>query len=176
MQTWLNFITPQWEVTLDDQCLEGTAATPGVPITITLKPRDGSPPVYAQTSSYFENGGFFVCLDRPVQSGDILTRQEPTSIYSLTVPVLTARHDYARQVLTGQAPPGAPLLVYLPDNPSLPRHTWSDANGRYGLDTNGANLQLRRTGYIFYTDPDNNTIRKEFTIEGFRFWLPWLGR
>jgi hypothetical protein len=175
-QTSLAFNSPRWEVTLDNNCVRGRAETSGTSIMVYVRPGDGSPAEAVKAFAAEPDGHYTACFERAIQPGDLLTRTAPTEENYFLVPIVTAKHDYARQVVAGLAPPGALIEVYLPDNLMVARHTWSDARGYYGLDTSSLNLRLRQMGYVLYTDPENNAVRKNFRIDGFRFWLPWFGK
>ena len=97
-----------------------------------------------------------------------------------TVPGVTAEHDYARQVLAGQAPPHSPIDVTLPTGGYYwqwaYRRTLADADGHYGLDTSDVYLPPGLPGYVVVTDDAGNTTQRNFTIRGRLMYLPLLAR
>jgi hypothetical protein len=112
----------------------------------------------------------------PVQPDDHLTLVYPGGLMTFTVPNLTVEHDYARQIIEGQAPPLSAIAATILNGGSyqylVTRHTQADAIGHYGLDTSDLSLPPNRSGYVVMTDEGGNTVQRDFTIQGYRAFLP----
>ena len=156
--------------------MNGTAETPGQPITLTLQPADGSPTsIYTITASYGA-GAYNTCSSKAIQAGDQLTLTTPTGVVTFTVPNLTAQHDYARQALEGQALPNSAIVATfsaaLFPYYTVTRRTQADGSGHYGMDTSDLGLLPGQSGTVTMTDEHGNTIQAGFTISGYRVYLP----
>lgn len=175
-QVYLSFANRQWHVTLGQPCVWGYADMVGVPFTVTLQ-AENAPPESTFSGTSDEGGYFDGCFSRAVQPGDRLTLVQPGATMSFTVPVLSARHQYAQQVLEGEAPSGTFLeLVFHTSSGSVVRHTQADPFGHYALDTAELDLRPGQTGYVAMTDEEGNIIQTEFTIVGYPVYLPLICR
>jgi len=176
-QVRLEFATAQWWVTLDDPCVSGNVDVAGAPITVTLQAGNGAPKGVFTGTAGTTAGAFYACFQTAVQPGDRLTLIHPTGSMTFSVPVLTAEHDYARQVLEGQAVPYSAIAATFQIGFSYnARHTRADANGRYGLDTSDLRPPPGQSGYVMMTDEAGNTVQRNFTIQGYRSYLPLVMR
>ncbi len=174
----LGFLPPHWEVTLGSAHVNGVApvrgrealftweSLAGKTFTTTLRPRAA-------------DGEFFVYLpEGGMQPGDVLSLEFPHQTATYTVPQVTAEHDYARQVLSGEAPAGARLEAGFPvaNGGYLSRQVYVDSQGFYGVDTSDLPLTPKSGGYVLLTDAWGNTVRCYFTVTGYRAWLPVIER
>jgi hypothetical protein len=173
-QVRLDFGTPHWQITLGNPCVGGESPVGGVPITATLQAGDGTPKGTITTTADVGSTWFYLCFTMPIQPDDRLTLIHPTGIMTFTVPQLTAEHDYAQQTLEGQAVPESAILAVLPINywDSVSRHAQADATGHYGLDTSDLSLPPNKSGYVVMMDQAGNTVQRNFTIQGYRTFLP----
>ena len=176
-QARLDFATPSWQVVLGSACVAGSAEVVNMPITVTLQDKNGAFKdrftSYAQSTS----GVFAQCFPTAtVQPSDRLTLSYAQDVLTYTVPVLTAEHDYARQVLRGEAPPNTPIAAALLSDYSYQpdRHTFTDSSGHYGFDTSDLHPAPGQSGYVIMTDAAGNTVRRYFTITGYRSFLPLI--
>jgi len=179
-QVRLDFGTPHWQITLGDPCVRGEGQVGGVPITVTLQAGDGTPKGTVTTTADAGSTWFYLCFTTSVQPSDRLALVYPGGLMTFTVPNFTAEHDYARQVLEGHAQPGSAIAATVPVGPyywgQVIRHAQADATGHYGLDTSDLSLPLNRSGYVVMTDEAGNTVQRNFTIHGYRSFLPFLAR
>ncbi len=175
----LSFAPPHWEVTLNGSRIAGTVPSLGVEgafrwerssddvFTVTLHPS-------------ILNGAFSVYLPQAVQPGDRLTLTDTRGmVLSYTVPQVTAEHDYARQVLVGEAPAGTVVEAVFFDGHGTQdvfRQVEADESGRYGMDTGDLYLSPGQRGYVLVRDRQGNTIRLDFVITGYRTWFPLVAR
>ncbi len=171
-QVSLFFANRQWHVILGQPCVWGYADMVGVPFTATLQAGDAPlDSAFGGTSDW--SGYFYGCFDRAIRSGDRLTLLQPGATFSFTVPVLTARHEYAQQLLEGEAPVGSFLeAVFYTASGSAVRRTQAGPSGRYVLDTTGLNLRPGSGGYVRMTDGDGSTVDAGFIIRGYPVYLP----
>jgi hypothetical protein len=177
-QTRLDFSAAQWNITLGSQYLDGYAGVAGVPYTVTLVGASGATKGIAAYPATGYSGYFFASFTSTVEAGDQLTLTRLGGLLTFAVPELTARHDYARQVLEGQSSPNAAISAQVPfgNGYSATRHTQADASGRYGLDTSDLPVQLLESGYVWLTDQAGDTVQRYFIIEGYRAYLPCMLR
>ena len=152
-----------------------------VPFTLTLLAADGSfKSRIISSADYY--GGFYASLTSTVQSGDRLILAQLAETATFTVPVLTAEHSYARQVVEGRALPDSLLLVTFSlqeggyDPTYTTRRVWADAAGRYGVDTSDLGLRPRSDAWVVVTDRAGNTVRRDFTIRGYMMFMPSIAR
>ncbi len=116
----------------------------------------------------------------PLQTGDHLSLATDTGSWDYTVPVLTARHDARRGVVTGSAPaPGFVTIetpVYSNALSSTDGRTVTiGANGTYGVDISDVAWRPGQQGMLRYTDPAGNIVVQTFVLTGIQHWLPWIG-
>jgi hypothetical protein len=175
-QVRLDFGTPHWQTTLGNPCVSGEGQVGGVPITVTLQAGDGTPRGTVTTTADYGSIKFSLCFTMPIQPDDRLALVYPGGLMTFTVPNLTAEHDYGRQVLEGQAVPSSAIAATIPNGGyyqySVTRHTQADATGHYGLDTSDLSLPPNRSGYVVMADEAGNTVQRNFTIQGYRTFLP----
>jgi hypothetical protein len=145
---------------------------------VTLVGASGATKGIAAYPATSYSGHFFASFTSTVEAGDQLTLTRLGGLLSFAVPELTARHDYARQVLEGQSSPNAAISAEVPfgNGYSTTRHTQADASGHYGLDTSDLSVQLLERGYVWVMDKAGNTIQRDLIIEGYRVYLPWMFR
>ncbi|MCS7283222.1 MAG: hypothetical protein NZ769_07745 [Anaerolineae bacterium] len=176
-RTFLRFGARAWFVTLGERCADGYADMADAPFTATLETADGSVENITGTTFGY-NASFSVCFSRPVESGDRLTLTQASGETSFIVPRLTASHDWAAQILEGEAPPGSLVEVVFPWEgwTRISRRTMADASGRYRLDTRGLGLRLGETGLALLTDAEGNIVRRAFRVRGYPVYLPVVVR
>lgn len=131
---------------------------PGQPSRVTL--RDGMGAVKGSADSGWDAHSFVRSLGARIDPGDLasveLTGRAPVTV---TVPALTARADADRDVVFGQAPPGAGVWVYGGMNPEAEvRHVVADASGRYAADF-GSAFDIAAGGSGFSVMPLDNQIQ-----------------
>jgi hypothetical protein len=173
-QTRLEFSTAFWQVILGSYCVNGDTGTGGVPYTVTLASMSGAiKGIYTSPATDY-SGSFSACFQNTIEAGDRLTLTQPGGLMTFSVPELTAKHDYARQVLEGQAPPNSTIEADVPFSSGYitVRHTQADASGHYGLDTSDLPVQLLQPGYVLMMDKAGNTILRGFIIQGYPAYLP----
>lgn len=171
-QIFLNFRLRQWSIRLEDPCIGGYADVEVAPFTVTLR-ADSEEEVVTGVTWY--DGSFYACFSRPIHPGDHLTLTQMGAPMTFTVPVLTAIHDFGEQVLEGEAPPGSLLEAVFQETYShsqATRRTRADPSGRYRLDTSDLSLRPGQRGYVQATDAEGNIVRADFTIWGYRVFLP----
>ncbi len=167
---FFHFGMRQWNVWLGEPCVSGYADAGGAPFTLTL--RSGLEEETVTGAAWYD-GSFSACFSRPIRPGDLLTLTQTTGLMTFTVPTLTAVHDFGRQVLEGEALTGSLIEAAFGYGYFAPvRRTRADASGRYGLDTSGMNLRVGQTGYVRMTDGEGNTVQADFTVQGYRVYLP----
>jgi len=173
----LHFLPPRWEVTLGSHSLTGIAPYPETKVNFMWRSVAGE--TFSVTLPAVRgNGSFSVYLPEGLQPGDLLQMEAASQRISYTVPLVTAEHDFARQVLLGQAPPGARLEAGFGQASGgyLPRRVYVGAQGVYGVDTSDLRLKPNTGGYVLVTDKAGNTVRFYFRINGYRVWLPLIER
>ncbi len=169
---FLEFRTRAWVVTLGEQCTDGFADIAGAPFTATLQTASGLTESLTGTASTY-NAYFHLCFSRPIGPGDRLTLAQISGETEFIVPRLSARHDWAAQVLEGEAPPGRLVEVVFPRGWNwVLRRTMADGSGRYRLDTRDLNLRVGDAGTIVVTDTRGNIVRLAFQVQGYRMYLP----
>jgi len=173
-QIGLSFATAHWDVVVNDPCLSGIIDVPGTPLTLTL--RNGSGTVkstYAFTPPY---ASYSACFTTTIQSGDRIALQSIAATEVFTVPLLTARHNYARQAVIGSAPPSATLFTEFNPLQVNTRRVFANSLGQYGVDTSDLHLPLQTRGRIYLTDEAGNTTSAYFTVTGYQAYLPIIRR
>ncbi len=175
-RVFLQFGLRAWSVALGERCAGGYADMAGAPFTATLEAADGFTESVTETASLY-NASFSVCFSRPLGSGDRLRLVQDGRETEFVVPRLTARHDWAAQVLEGEAPPGSLVEVTFPRGwrSSLGPPGAAGA-GRYRLDTRDLGLRLGDSGAVAVTDAAGNTTRLGFRSQGLRVYLPLIVR
>ena len=105
-----------------------------------------------------------------LEGGDFITVTTPRGIQvALALPELTAQADSDTDMISGQAPPNAPLTVMVYDW-SLPWFSeifsgvvTSTAQGSYNLDLNAlGGFTKRATGQVLYTTPEGHSVVRGF--------------
>ncbi len=110
---FLQFGLRAWSVTLGERFAGGYADMAGAPFTATLTAPDGFTESVTGTASLYD-ASFSVVFSRPIGPGDRLRLTQAGRETEFVVPRLTARHDWAAQVLEGEAPPGSLVGVTFP--------------------------------------------------------------
>ncbi len=175
-RAFLEFGARAWLVTLGERCASGYADMAGAPFTVTLQAADGFTESLTGTASTY-NASFFACFSRPIGIGDRLTLVQFGEEMDFVVPRLTADHDWAAQILEGEAPPGSLLDVTFPQGwTSVSRRTVADSTGRYRLDTRDLGLRVGNSGVVSVTDAGGNVTRLALVIQGYRIYLPVVVR
>lgn len=173
---FLRFGARSWSVSLGEPCASGYADMAGAPFTATLMTPEGFAEGEFGTASGY-NASFSVCFSCPIRPGDWLVLAQASGETEFVVPRLTASHDWAAQVLEGEAPPGSLVKVTFPRRwSSVLRRTVADGTGRYRLDTRGLNLRVGDSGVILVTDAEGNVTRLAFRVQGYRVYLPVVAR
>jgi hypothetical protein len=169
-----SFATVHWEVVVNDKCFTGIVDAAGLPVTLTLRAASGvlkSTLLLTPTYSYYS-----ACFMLLIQSGDRVALQSASATEVFTVPTLTARHNYALQAVEGAAPPNRNLSADLWWSAGSSRHTYSDSNGHFGLDTSDIRPPLLATGRVLLHDEAGNTTSVNFTVLGYPAYLPIVRR
>jgi hypothetical protein len=173
-QAQLDFSSAHWEITLDQACMYGFTDMSNTPITLTLRNSLGT--FKSAFSLIPEDTLYSGCFTTTVQAEDRLVLTTLGTTQTFTVPLVTARHDYGRQVVTGLAPANhtvqAAFTDYVYPYYYVSRRTWVDASGRYGVDTSDLALRLQQTGSVVSIDDWGNTTTRNFTITGYQSFLP----
>ncbi len=178
-QVSLHFATPRWVIVLGSSSVSGYVGFASVPITLSLRARDGVLKGIFTGTTWSWGGSFSAYFgDSHVQGGDQLVLEHPAGVMTFSVPVLTVRHDYGRQVLEGLAPPFSALDVAFRGGSRQPivRHVYAGATGHYGVDTSDLRLRVGQWGEVLLTDERTNTIQVNFTIVGHPVYLPLVMR
>ena len=171
-RVFLRFGTRSWSVSLGEPCANGYTDMAGAPFTATLATSGGFTESVTGTASG-SNASFSACFSRPIGPGDRLILAQASGETEFVVPRLTATHDWAAQVLEGEAPPGSLVEVTFPRGwLSVLRRTVADSTGRYSLDTRGLDLRVGQSGTVMLTDGEGNRVRLEFVVRGYRVYLP----
>jgi len=171
-RVFLQFGTRSWSVSLGEPCADGYADMAGAPFTATLATSIGFTESVTGTASG-SNASFSVCFSRPIGPGDRLRLAQASGETEFVVPRLTTTHDWAAQVLEGEAPPGSLVEVTFPRGwQSVRRRTVADSTGRYQLDTRSLDLRVGQSGYILLTDGNGGRVRLDFIVRGYSVYLP----
>lgn len=169
-QVLLDFATVHWEVALGYPCFNGIVDMAQVPVTLTLRTETGTlKSAVVLTPTYPQYQG---CFTASIESNDRIELDTIIASEVFTVPVLTARHNYARQAVEGQTAPNQEVHVWLLTD----RRTWPDADGNYGIDTSDLPLSLGMRGSAQLADAVGNTTTRYFTITGYQVYLPVIRR
>lgn len=176
-RVFLRFGTRAWNVTLGERCTGGYADLAGAPVTATLRKADGTTERIAGTAS-LSDASFSVCFSRSVEAGDRLTLTQAGREMAFTVPRLTAAHDWAAQLLEGEAPSGRLVQVTIHRGywNAPTRRTLADEAGFYRLDTRDLNLRVGEPGRVRITDAAGNAVQLAFIVRGYTFYLPVVWR
>jgi hypothetical protein len=175
-RVFLQFGARSWSVSLGEPCAEGYADMAGAPFTATLAAPGGFTESITGTASGY-NASFSACFSRSIGPGDRLRLAQASGETEFVVPRLTASHDWAAQVLEGEAPPGGLVEVTFPRGwRSVLRRTVADSTGRYRLDTRGLDLRVGDSGVVSVTDAGGNVTRLAFRVQGYRVYLPVVAR
>ncbi len=175
----LDFTAPYWEVTLGSQKVQASAPSPGGKVQVAWYAASGE--VYSDSlSAGTAYGQMYFYLPQGVQPGDRLVMTDTRGlVVSYTVPQVSAKHDYARQVLVGTAPPNSSVevtFVHAYGSESVRRQTWVDAGGHFGVDTSDLYLLPGYNGYVTIYDRHGNRVNLYFPITGYRVWMPLVAR
>ena len=173
-QVSLSFATVHWDVVVNDKCLSGIVDMTGTPLTLTLRSDSGavkSTQVFTPTYT-----SYTICFTVTVESGDHISLQSAASTEVFTVPLLTARHNTARQAIEGSAPPHEALFIEFPSLYSGMRRVFADGNGQYGVDTSDVHPPLLSRGRVVVRDADSNSTSIYFTVTGYQTFLPIVRR
>ncbi|GAB4534993.1 MAG: hypothetical protein Fur0018_25100 [Anaerolineales bacterium] len=176
----LDFYPPHWEITLGSNRLYGVAPVAGSGAT-QFAWHSAAGETYTTTvhPSAF-NGTFWVSLPSALQADDVLVVTDTQgTVFAYTVPPVTAEHDYARQVLHGEAPAGAVVETVFPGgygSQSVFRQVRADFAGQYGMDTSDLHLTPLHSAYVVAVDAQGNRVHVDFVITGYRAWLPLIAR
>ena len=172
-QVRLSFSTNRWTVALGESCVDGVGEMAGKPLTVTLESSPGTVrEVITRPASY--DSQFAVCFARVVEAGDrLVLSYQADATNGLVLPVLMARHDFARQVVLGQTLPAVRVDVQVPSM-SVARRVCSDAGGDYGADLSDRALPLGTVGSVSMTDADGNAIIRRFSVIGLTRYLPMV--
>ena len=173
-QVGLSFATVHWDVVVNDKCLAGIVDVGGAPLTLTL--RSGSDAVKSTLFMTPTYPYYSACFAATVQSGDRIALQSVAASEMFTVPLLTARHNYAGQAVEGSAPPLAPLLTEFPNVYSGVRRVFADTAGRYGVDVSDLHPPLLSRGRVYVYDGGGNSTSIYFTVLGYPAFLPVVRR
>jgi hypothetical protein len=175
-RVFLQFGARSWSVSLGEPCAEGYADMAGAPFTATLAAPGGFTESITGTASGY-NASFSACFSRSIGPGDRLRLAQASGETEFVVPRLTASHDWAAQVLEGEAPPGGLVEVTFPRGwLTVRRRTVADSTGRYRLDTRGLDLRVGDSGVVSVTDAGGNVTRLAFRVQGYRVYLPVVAR
>lgn len=175
-RVFLQFGARSWSVSLGEPCAGGYADMAGAPFTATLVTLGGFTESVTGTASGY-NASFVACFSRLIGPGDRLGLAQASGETEFVVPCLTASHDWAAQVLEGEAPPGSLVEVTFPRGwSSVLRRTVADSAGRYRLDTRGLKLRVGDAGVVSVTDAEGNVTRLAFRVQGYRVYLPVVVR
>jgi len=175
-RVFLQFGARSWSVSLGEPCAEGYADMAGAPFTATLAASSGFTESVTGTASPY-NASFSACFSRPIGPGNRLRLAQASGETEFVVPRLTATHNWAAQVLEGEAPPGSLVEVTFPRGwQSVRRRTVADSTGRYRLDTRGLDLRVGDSGVVSVTDAGGNVTRLAFRVQGYRVYLPVVAR
>jgi hypothetical protein len=170
-QVAMGFSTGRWTVALGEHCTDIVAEMTGKALTVTLESPLGTPREVITHSVGYGNQ-FTDCFNRKIETGDRLALSYSSGLSNtLTLPPLTARHDYARQVVSGQAPASTQLEVTA-NNRAVVRHVWSEVGGTYGADLSDHPLAIGSPGQVSLTDSGGNVIIRRFTVIGLTWYLP----
>ena len=173
-QASLSFATVHWDVVVNDKCWSGIVDTAGLPLTLTLRNSSGSlKSTLLYTPTYYS---YAACFTTTVQSGDALFLQSAVATEVFTVPMLSARHNYALQAVEGAAPPNHDVYFEGLWNYGVYRHTYSAGNGRYGVDTGDLHPPLLSRGRVYVHDEAGNITSIYFTVSGYPTFLPIMRR
>jgi|GEM_PF-1417151 len=149
-------------------CVSGAFPVQSEEIATTLRGAGGQVKATATTKSSY-NGYFTVHLYQNGQpaiitAGDTVEISAGGMLITATVPTLTVQADRAADVISGQAPPNAPLQIYWNSSDSWDwdYHTWtitSTAAGTYTLDLSGeVDLERGNSIQTMYTNEDGHQI------------------
>ncbi|MGQ9717569.1 MAG: hypothetical protein ACUVR6_07750 [Anaerolineae bacterium] len=175
-RVFLEFGARSWSVSLGEPCADGYADMAGAPFTATLVTPGGITESVTGTASGY-TAYFSACFSRPIGPDDRLRLAQASGETEFVVPRLTASHDWAAQVLEGEAPPGSLVEVTFPRRwLSVLRRTVADDTGHYQLDTRGLNLRVGESGVISVSDAEGNGARLAFRVQGHRVYLPVVVR
>ncbi|MGC8946284.1 MAG: hypothetical protein ACP5N6_09035 [Anaerolineae bacterium] len=173
-RVFLQFGVRSWSVTLGGRCAEGYADMAGAPFTATLATEGFTESVTGTASAY--NASFSACFSRAIGPGDRLRLAQASGETEFVVPRLTAHHDWAAQVLEGEAPPGGLVEVTFPRGwRSVSRRTAADGAGRYRLDTRDLGLRVGDRGIVAVADTEGR-VALEFFVRGYQVYLPVVAR
>ncbi len=173
IQMQLNFSTGRWSVALGERCIDGVGEMAGKPLTVTLESPPGTArEVITRPASY--GNQFAVCFTRAVETGDrLVLAYQPDVTSALVLPALTARHDFARQLVLGQTLADTPVDLQIPAI-AVTRRVWSDEYGDYGADVSDRTLPVGTIGSVGVTDTEGNLIIRRFSVIGLARYLPVL--
>ncbi len=154
--------------------LLGIVDMAGAPLTMTLRSGSGTVKSTQIFSPSYTN--YTTCFTTTVQSGDQISLQSAATTEVFTVPLLTARHNYARQAVEGSAPPQGALFTEFKSLYGGVRRVFADGNGQYGVDTSDMHLPLKTIGRTYLYDDAGNMTSAYFTITGYQAFLPVIRR
>ena len=170
-QAVLNFSSIRWEIDVNDNCLVGRADMIGVPATLRLYQANGTLKSTVVVTPTYDR--YAACFDTPVRSTDHIALQTTAATEVFTVPLLSARHDFMRQTVEGQAAPQQEVLV---ETWAVQRHSYADNTGHYGVDVSDWQPPLLTRSRALIRDEAGNEISAYFTVVGYPAFLPLVWR
>jgi len=173
-QVFRRAVIPSFDLSLGQRTVYGYS-DPGLRITMTLEKTNST---ITRTASANEYGYFsFNFAPHTIDAGDRLRLYSPGEILSMTVPLLTARPDWATGTVSGEAPPNSRLLFSSGGHSAVVTAT---ASGTYAVDLtdflSGEHPKGKLPITMSYADEQGNEVQISFAFPSLKITLDdsWL--
>ncbi len=172
----LGYAVPHIEVALGEPYVNGVAPGPGV-VTVTLRDEGGDFKGSGVDTNWCD--WLYVYLTDaqqepvPVAGGDVLVVEAAGSVMTFAVPALAASFDQRTGILTGTAPAGVWLRVFLGGGS---RQVRAGSDGTCAMDWSDLSPRSGEQGSLEYADDLGNRTRLYFTVPYYDLYLPLVYR
>jgi len=164
-EVWIAYRLPRQDVSLENNSVRVSGPVYR-PLTFTLLSSSGAT-IYTGTDTFDHSGQAWFFLydqrsDDPLwlEAGQTLVARTTEEVMTVTMPHLTALADPQANIVSGEAPPGARLMV------SFHRYPWdygpvtATITGTYSVDFDGG----ATSGRVVYLHPDGHRVTLDFYV------------
>lgn len=163
-EVWISHIIPRLWVDLRQRYIHvnGPAYTP---MALTLSDANGTP-IYTATATFDENDTHYFFSTSEFATGQTLTANLVSEVMTLTLPRLSAQANPEADTVSGQAPPGARLIIQT-RNWDYYYSCWAvtaTITGTFSTNFEGKiDIGHKDTGRLIYLSPQGHRIELWYT-------------